>query len=188
MTLPRLILASASPRRADLLRELGVEFEVLPGQAEELQPDYLTPREICQINAHRKARSIARKQPDSLVLGADTIVCLEDVIFGKPAGFAEAEEMLLKLQGQTHRVITGVCLLQARFHRQRCFAVTTMVTFRQLNLAQIRSYFAKVDPLDKAGAYGIQERGDELVASINGSFSNVVGLPLERLREELERW
>jgi len=188
MSLRRWILASASPRRAQLLRELGVDFDIIPGQAEELHPEYLTPSEICQINAHRKARWVGHKHPDALVIGADTVVCLDNRIFGKPATMAEAEEMLSALRGRTHTVVTGVCLLELRSHRQKMFAVVTSVKFRPLEIGQIRNYLSKVDPLDKAGAYGIQEEGELIIESISGSFSNVMGLPMERLREELAAW
>ena len=185
---PRLpvILASASPRRAALLRQLGLEFIVLPGHPEEIQPEHLSPHEIAQINAYRKARTVAKHHPDALVLGADTLVCLGRALFGKPATLAEARQMLAQLQGRTHQVVTGVCLLHLRAHRQRLFAVGTAVTFRQLHAGQIRRYLARVNPLDKAGAYAIQEEGDLIVKQIHGSFTNVVGLPLERLREELD--
>lgn len=188
MRLPRVILASASPRRSELLRQLGVQFEVVPGQAEESHPEYLTASEVCRINAHRKARATAKKYPDALVIGADTVVCLDGKIYGKPADIADAERMLLELQGHTHEVVTGVCLVELDRRWQQLFAVTTRVTFRTLTLAQIRDYFSKMNPLDKAGAYGIQEQGDLIVESINGSFSNVVGLPMERLQEVLESW
>ena len=188
MKLPPLILASASPRRAELLRQLGIEFEVVASGAPEVQPGHLTPAEICQVNAYRKARTIARQHPDALVLGADTEVCLGVEVFGKPADFGQAEEMLARLQGRTHEVITGVCLVHLRSLRERLFAVNTSVTFRRLHAGQIRRYLARINPLDKAGAYAIQEEGDEIVNSISGSYTNVVGLPLERLREELEKW
>ncbi len=122
------------------------------------------------------------------MLGADTIVCLEDEIFGKPANMAEAEKMLLRLQGKTHRVITGVCLLHFGSRRQKLFTDSTFVTFRPLGIAEIRNYFTMTNPLDKAGAYGIQEGGEAIVSTIAGSFSNVVGLPVERLEEELRGW
>ena len=188
MNLPPVILASASPRRSILLRELGIEFEVLPGHAEEIQPEHLTPHEISQINAYRKACVLARKHPDALVLGADTIVCLGGTIFGKPSNLEDAQRMLAKLQGRTHQVVTGVCLIHLRTHRQKCFAESTTVTFRKLHAGQIRRYLAKINPLDKAGAYAIQEEGDEIVKSTSGSYTNVVGLPLERLKEELSGW
>jgi septum formation protein len=184
-TAPRIILASTSPRRIDLLAQLGVSFDVTPARVEEVSPAYLTPEEICQINAYRKARAAAKKNPDALVIGADTIVCLGADIYGKPKSQAEAARMLARLQGRTHLVMTGVCLLHLRAHHQKVFAVSTAVTFRQLHPGQIRGYLAKIDPLDKAGAYAIQEEGDEIVRAIMGSYSNVVGLPIERLREEL---
>lgn len=188
MSVPRLILASASPRRLDLLRELGLDFEVIIGKAEEIQPEHLTPHEICQINAYRKARAVAKKHPDALVLGADTIVCLGGQVFGKPANRTEASRMLGQLQGRRHEVVTGVCLILLRRHRQKLFAVSTSVTFRPLSNPDIQKYLARINPLDKAGAYAIQERGEMVVETIEGSFSNVVGLPLERLREELDAW
>src|SRR3954471_21880190 len=125
-----LILASASPRRSELLRELRVEFQVFAGKAEEIHPEHLTPHEICQVNAYRKARAVAKKYPDALVLGADTIVCLGATVFGKPKDLKEAHQMLSKLQGRTHEVVTGVCLLHLRNHQQKLFVESTTVTFR----------------------------------------------------------
>ena len=188
MDLPPLILASASPRRSQLLRELALSFEVVPGRAEEIHPEHLTPHEICQINAYRKARVIAKKHPDALVLGADTIVCMGTRVFGKPKDLRDAHRMLGQLQGRTHEVLTGVCLVHLRTHRQKVFVDSTTVTFRTLYSEQIRRYLSKIDPLDKAGAYAIQEEGDLIVKSVNGSYSNVVGLPLERLKAEFELW
>ncbi len=188
MSLPPLILASASPRREELLRQAGLAFTVIPAQVPETQSEHLTPHELAQINAYRKCRAVAKKHPDALVLGADTLVCLGHIIFGKPATLEEAHQMLAKLQGRTHEVVTGVCLLHQRTHRQRLFIVSTAVTFRQLHSAQIRRYLAKINPLDKAGAYAIQEEGDDIVKGIHGSFSNVVGLPIERLCAELAAW
>jgi len=188
MNLPPLILASTSPRRSELLRELPVEFEVVAATVEEVHPGHLAPSEICRINAYRKARSVAKKQPDSLVLGADTLVCLGARVFGKPKDHAHAHEMLAQLQGRTHQVITGVCLMHLRTHRQKLFAESTTVTFRTLHADQIRRYLSKINPLDKAGAYAIQEEGDMIVKQVRGSWSNVVGLPLERLKIELGSW
>src|SRR5687768_15562775 len=108
MTVPRIILASASPRRAELLKELGLKFEVIPGQAEEIAPAHLTPHEICEVNAHRKARVVARAHPNALVIGADTVVCLGKKLFGKPRNEADARRMLDALASKTHQVITGV--------------------------------------------------------------------------------
>lgn len=188
MKLPPLILASASPRRAELLRLLEVDFKILPSSAREVAHDHLSPLEVCQLNAHRKARAVARKIPDSLVLGADTLVFLDNEILGKPRSMKEAERMLGSLEGRTHQVVTGVCLMHLRSHRERVFAVSTDVLFHPLTKKQIRDYIKKVHTLDKAGAYAIQEGGERIISEISGSFSNVVGLPVEKLREELVAW
>ncbi len=188
MKLPPLILASASPRRAVLLKLLPVKFQVLPAIAEEVAHEHLSPLEVCQLNAHRKARAVAKQIPDALVLGADTLVFLDDEILGKPRDRAEAERMLARLQGRHHQVVTGVCLMRRRSHRERIFAVSTDVLFHPLNARQIRDYLAGMNPLDKAGAYAIQERGELIISEISGSYSNVVGLPVEKLREELAGW
>ncbi len=188
MNLPPLILASASPRRAELLRQLGLEFKVVPSEAPELHPDQLTAREVAQINAYRKARAVAKKVPDALVLAADTLVYLGAHLLGKPKTLEEAYLMLEKLQGRTHQVVSGICLLYLRGHRQRIFSESTEVTFRPLDAVKIRRYLTKVNPLDKAGAYAIQEEGELLIEKISGSYTNVVGLPMERLSAELQIW
>lgn len=186
--LPPLILASASPRRAELLRQLSVEFKVVPGEVAEVHHEQMTARELSQVNAYRKARAVAKKFPDALVLAADTLVYLETTLFGKPATLEEAYEMLERLQGRTHQVVTGICLLHLRDHRQTVFAESTAVTFHPLDEVKIRRYLNLVDPLDKAGAYAIQEEGDLIVERIAGSYTNVVGLPMERLGAELAAW
>ena len=186
MSLPQLILASVSPRRAELLRELEVPFEVVPSNAEEEHSEQLTAVELCQLNAYRKARVVAKRLPDKLVLGVDTLVTLGPALYGKPRDLPDAARMLRELQGKTHLVVSGVCLLHLRRHRQRLFVDGTLVTFRPLSEEAIQAYHARIQPLDKAGGYAIQDNGDELVESITGSFHNVVGLPLERLKEELK--
>lgn len=188
MKLPPLILASASPRRAELLKLLNVKFRVLHDTVEEVAHEHLSPLEVCQLNAHRKARVVAKTIPDALVLGADTLVFLEGEILGKPRNLAEARRMLRKLQGRTHQVVTGVCLMHLRAHRERIFAVSSDVLFHPLDEKQIRDYIAKIHPLDKAGGYALQDSGEMIVSEISGSYSNVVGLPVERLRTELELW
>lgn len=186
--LPPLILASASPRRVELLRQLGVEFKVVPGDVAEIHQEQLTARELSQVNAYRKARAVAKRFPDAIVLAADTLVYLEAALFGKPATLEEAYQMLERLQGRTHHVVTGTCLLHLRKHRQAVFADSTAVTFRPLDAVKIRRYLNCVNPLDKAGAYAIQEEGDMIVEKLAGSYTNVVGLPIERLVAELEAW
>jgi len=167
---------------------MGVQFTMVPAELPEIHPEGLTAREVCQINAYRKARAVAKKHPDVLVLGADTLVHVDNVLFGKPPSLAEAYQMLEELQGRTHYVVTAICLLHWRVRRQRIFTDSTAVTFRPLDAVLIRKYLTKVDPLDKAGAYAIQEQGEILVEKISGSYSNVVGLPVERLAAELTTW
>jgi septum formation protein len=188
MTLPPFILASASPRRAELLRELGVDFAIVTQPTEEAHHEDLTARELCLLNAYRKARAVAKLHPQALVLGADTLVYLGTTLYGKPANLADAHRMIRELAGHTHQVVTGVCLLHVGAHRFRLFAETTNVTFRALSDAQISAYLASIQPLDKAGAYAIQDNGDAIVERISGSFNNVVGLPVEHVKHELARW
>ena len=188
MNLPPLILASASPRRAELLQLLKLKFRVVPSTATEVLDEQLSPFEVCQLNARRKARAVAKKNPDSLVLGADTLVFLDGEIMGKPANPADAERMLTRLQSRTHQVVTGISLIHLRAHRERIFAVSTDVMFHPLDTGQIHDYLARVNPLDKAGAYAIQEHGDLIISEISGSYSNVVGLPVERLKGEIQSW
>ena len=188
MNLPPLILASASPRRAELLQLLKLKFRVVTSDATEVLDEQLSPFEVCQLNARRKARAVAKKNPDSLVLGADTLVFLDGEIMGKPASPADAERMLTRLQGRTHQVVTGISLIHLRAHRERIFAVGTEVMFHPLDAGQIHDYLARVNPLDKAGAYAIQEHGDLIISEMSGSYSNVVGLPVERLKGEIQSW
>ena len=188
MKLPPFILASASPRRAELLRQLKLDFEIIPSDAKEVFDENLSPLELCQLNAHHKARAVAKKDSDALVLGADTLVFLDHQIFGKPKDLGEARKMLMQLQGRTHQVVTGVSLIHLRRHREKIFAVSTDVVFRPLKPEQIDEYLATINPLDKAGAYAIQENGEMIVSEISGSFSNVVGLPIEKVQSELAAW
>lgn len=188
MKLPPVILASASPRRAELLRKMVRDLDVMPPETEETQPEHLSPGEGCMLNAYRKARMLAKKCPDALVIGADTEVCLGRKVFGKPRNRRDAERMLSELEGREHQVITGVCLIHLRRHIQRTFAETTRVTFKSLGADEIAEYLDQIDPLDKAGAYAIQDHGAMVVAKTEGSYSNVVGLPVERLKMELNHF
>jgi len=188
MNVPQVILASISPRRAELLKQVVFRFEVMPSHAEECEHEHFTPREIALLNAYRKARTVAKKYPDGLVIGADTVVAMGMNLYGKPRNRRDAIRMLSELQGRTHEVVTGVCLLHLRSHRQSVFADQTSVVFHPLSNAQIREYVTKVHTLDKAGAYAIQEEGESIVERIDGSFTNVMGLPVERLHEEIRAW
>ena len=171
-----------------MLAQLGIPFRVVPSTAREIHEPGGNAPSIAEINASAKARQVAQELPNSLVLGADTLVFTEKEVWGKPRDLADAEGMLLRLSGRIHRVVTAVCLMQREPSKQRTFAEITEVTFRNLSLTEIRAYLGSINPLDKAGAYAIQENGDAIVHSITGSYSNVVGLPMERLKTELAAW
>jgi len=184
---PQIILASASPRREHLLREMGLWFTVIrPSDVEELLGGAV-PDVVAMQNAQLKARAIAGRHPDSLVIGADTIVVLNGKIFGKPNDLEDATQMLGQLAGRQHEVVTGVCLLHHTLNMVLTFAETTRVWMRPLTRFQIAEYHGKTDPLDKAGAYAIQEHGEGIIERIEGSYHNVMGLPTERLAATLER-
>jgi len=188
MPMTRIILASASPRRVELLRSFGLNFEILPSQADELHDESLTAMELCKINALRKAEQVARSHPDAVVLGADTLVTRNGTHYGKPRDLEDATRMLNELSGRTHQVITAVCLLHVAQNRRELFVDETLVTFKPLSPEIIRSYIQLVPVLDKAGAYGIQERGELLVERVQGSLNNVIGLPTEKLADAFSRW
>ncbi len=185
---PHLILASASPRRGDLLREAGLKFEVIPADVEELLDPTLPLPELTEENASRKATAVAAGHPDALVIGADTLVTIDGRALGKPEDLEEAVRMLELLAGRTHEVCTGVCLCGVRpGEPDSCvrFHEITRVTFRALTRPQIEDYLRRIDPLDKAGAYAAQQEGSLIIESTAGSWTNVVGLPMERLQTEL---
>jgi len=184
---PGIILASASPRREQLLREMRLRFTVVRPDGVEEARTGATPRVLAMQNAQCKARAVAGRHPDSLVIGADTIVVLDGTVFGKPRVIEDAQRMLGQLAGRRHEVITGVCLLHRSLDTELMFADTTRVWMRPLTSPQLNEYLGKINPLDKAGAYAIQEHGEGVVERIEGSYSNVVGLPIERLRATLER-
>ncbi|RMG55384.1 MAG: septum formation protein Maf [Bacteroidetes bacterium] len=180
-----LILGSQSPRRQQLLREAGFEFEVVVRPVNEYFPEDLHPRAVAVMISENKAKPFDDLSQKHIVITADTIVALEDQLMGKPADAKEATEMLSQLSGRTHAVYTGVTLFyKGRF---RSFAEETMVTFRRLKPEEIKYYVDTFKPFDKAGAYGIQEWiGMTGVSRIEGDYYNVVGLPLARLFQELD--
>ena len=183
----QIILASASPRREHLLREMGLRFTVVhPAGVEELLGG-AAPDVVAMQNAQRKARAVAGRHLDSVVIGADTIVVLHGKLFGKPRDREEAAQMLGQLAGQQHEVITGVCLLHRALDMELTFAETTRVWMHSLTHQQIARYLAQINPLDKAGAYAIQEHSEGIIERIDGSYHNVMGLPTERLAATLER-
>jgi septum formation protein len=182
----QLILASTSPRREALLVEAGFSPLVVPPETEELRGSFLTPRELVLLNAHRKAVAVSRRHPDAVVLAADTLVVLGSQLFGKPHDLAEARSMLQCLVGNTHEVITGICLIHAQAGKVRSFTEISEVTFRHLNSKQIDRYLEQANPLDKAGAYAAQAAPDLIIERVDGSFSNVIGLPMESLAPALK--
>lgn len=183
-----IILASNSPRRRELLSGLGIDYEVkiLPG-IDESYPENLTGEEIPMYIAREKADAYRPSiKPDELIITADTIVCLEGQVLGKPKDEADACRMLRLLSGRTHQVITGVCITTAEM--QRTFAATTDVTFDTLSEEEITHYVNNYRPMDKAGAYGVQEWiGFIGVTRLEGSYFNVMGLPIQRLYKELKK-
>lgn len=176
--MPGFVLASASPRRHQLLSEAGLQFEVVAPQTDELASRALTVRELTIGNAARKAMAVARLHPNKTVLGADTLVTLDGVLLGKPANLTAAFSILQRLSGREHTVCTGVCICSLAPRRQLSFSVYSQVLFRTLEPPEIRAYLTKVDPLDKAGAYAAQGDGADIIAKIRGSYTNVVGLPM----------
>jgi septum formation protein len=179
-----LVLASASPRRRELLERVRLSFEVVPSPAEEIHDASIAPEELCEMNAALKAAAVAALRPDATVIGADTLVFIDGEPLGKPADHGEARAMLRRLAGRTHRVCTGVCVIFAGGARV-LFHDTTEVTFLPLDEAAIGDYLSVVDPLDKAGAYGIQESGERIISGISGSFENVMGLPVDMVVKAL---
>jgi septum formation protein len=176
----RLLLASDSPRRAALLAEAGFDFETVSPRIEEKFDVDLTLRELTMWNAIRKGISVARAHPDKVVLAADTLIALEGEIIGKPADLSEAAQILRRLSGRTHEVCSAVFICHFATGRSATIDEISRVRFRRLSSATIESYLAKVDPLDKAGAYAAQGCGAEIIAKIDGSYTNVVGLPMEK--------
>jgi septum formation protein len=192
MTGRDIILASASPRRAALLAQIGLPFRVHPSTLDEEGGTAEVGREAPDVVACRlaraKAEDVAAQVTRGLIIGADTIVICEGRIFGKPRDGAEARDMLLRLAGRTHQVVTGVAVVEAETGRVEVDAAVTAVTMRALASTEAAAYVATGEPLDKAGAYAIQGRGALLVEWIQGDYSNVVGLPLPTLARLLRRF
>ncbi len=181
-----LVLASSSPRRHFLLTEAGYDFTTIVPDVTEIHDEAACPRHLTRLNALLKARAVAPHHPHTLVLGADTLVSIDAIALGKPADLAEARRMHARLTGRTHEVTTAVALIHGP--REHVFETVTRVTFKPLSPAQIDHYLTLIDPLDKAGAYAIQEHGDTIIAHIEGSHSNVAGLPMEDLKLALADW
>jgi len=174
------ILASQSPRRRDLLAAAGFEFETLSAEVTEKDDVDLTLRELTTLNAVRKGLAVSRLRPEAVVLAADTLVAIDGQVIGKPADLDDAVRILQRLSGRAHEVCSTVFICQLAAGRSTSFCEISRVRFRQLNRDKIDRYFTKVNPLDKAGAYAAQGHGTEIIEKIEGSFTNVVGLPMEQ--------
>jgi septum formation protein len=181
-----LILASNSPRRRALLAEAGYEFEVIVPAVSEVAWAYLSLRELTIANATRKGLAVSHVHPRRIVLAADTLVALEGEVIGKPRDLNHARVILRRLSGRTHRVCTGVCIVGLQ--KKISFAEISEVRFYQLNESAIANYFRVVNPIDKAGAYAAQGTGQSIIESVEGSFTNVIGLPMERTTEVLAQF
>lgn len=183
-----LILASSSPRRAELMRKIGLVFEVQASAAPEEDLLHCPPHEMVQQLAQRKALAVAEEHERALVIGADTTVVLDQQILGKPASPAHAREMLAKLSGRTHQVYTGFAIVDKPSQRMMCGVENTSVTFRRLSPGEIAAYVDSGEALDKAGAYGIQDFSAVFAERIEGCFYNVVGFPLARFYLALQEF
>lgn len=180
----KIILASKSPRRRELLSMLGIEFDVIPADIDE-QIDYNNDlvKEIQKLS-FQKANAVFQDHQDNIVIGSDTIVFIDNKVLGKPKSKQEAKEMLHRLSGKTHQVVTGVTIISKE--KTDIFASVTDVTFYELTDEEIETYVESVEPLDKAGAYAIQGKGSEFVKSINGDYYTVVGLPIAEVYRHLK--
>lgn len=180
----RLVLASASPRRRELMSLAGFDFEVITADVDEVLDHSLSPCELVMSLSFQKASAVAELKPDATVIGADTVVVLGGKVLGKPKSEADAVQMLQSLSGNTHEVYTGVCIIKGdRVHK---FFECTKVTFWPLEDELIAEYVASKEPMDKAGAYGIQGKGCVLVKGIEGDYFNVVGFPVSRFCREIK--
>jgi septum formation protein len=178
--MPSFVLASSSPRRSTLLSDAGFQFEIAPPRLAEKFDVAVTLRELTLWNAIRKGMSVAQTRPDAVVIAADTLVALENEIIGKPSDLEEAAQILERLSGRNHEVCSAVLIYHQTSGRSAVFHDISRVRFHRLNRAMIKNYLAEVDPLDKAGAYAAQGTGAEIIAKVDGSFTNVVGLPMEK--------
>ncbi|MCY4389504.1 MAG: Maf family protein [Desulfurellaceae bacterium] len=182
---PRLILASASPRRRELLQQTSLRFRVIPSHMEETRRDKEPPETYVARIAAEKARAIAERQPGFWILAADTIVALEGRVFGKPANLDNARQMLTTLSGHPHQVMTAFVLLDTAGNTTAAEVVTSQVTFKELSASEVTAYLATGEPFDKAGAYAFQGKGRDLIAQVSGSHSNIIGLPMDEVTAAL---
>ena len=180
------ILASVSPRRQELLSSAGLQFKIIPAHVNEEYLQGESPREHVRRLAQDKATAIARKNPDAWVLGADTIVVIDGLILGKPKNKKQALEMLTRLSGREHKVFTGFTLAHAGTNVYKTKVIQSAVRFKQISPEEMDWYVNCDEPYDKAGGYAVQGRGACFIKSIRGSYTNVIGLPLCEVMEELQ--
>lgn len=183
-----IILASQSPRRYELLKMIGLDFKVCASFAKESYEDHLSPIEYVLQNARKKGEMIAAKEPESIIISADTIVVLRDKILEKPENAAHAQYVLNRLSGVTHQVVTGFGFILLSENKQIFDHEITHVTFRKLSPQEIRAYIESGEPFDKAGGYGAQGLGSLLIEKVDGCFFNVVGLPLAKFFTTLDNF
>ncbi|MEM1442764.1 MAG: Maf family protein [Verrucomicrobiota bacterium] len=183
---PTLILASGSPRRSDLLTEAGFDFEVVKPAIEEIEDSTLPIREVTADNADLKAEAVSTAHPEAVVVAADTLVLLGDRNLSKPLDRAEASAMLRSLNGNSHQVFTAVTILRQTPQKHVRFTTITDVHFKTLTEAEMDDYHAKINPMDKAGAYAAQEFGASIIDRIEGSMTNVIGLPMDEVTSTLK--
>ena len=184
----KIILASASPRRKELLEKIGLKFQVAPSDFPENLGQDLPPEGIVKYISIGKASAVAVKYPDAVIIAADTIGVLKDRVIGKPHNAEEACEILKSLSGKTHRVITGLTVIDTASGRMLTRTIETKVRFKKLSDMEIQSYVKSGEPLDKAGAYAIQGMGALIVEEIKGDYYNVVGMPLNALADLLKEF
>ncbi len=182
------ILASGSPRRRDLLEEAGYQFTVVPPDAEEIDDPARSIQDLTQYNARLKAECVAEKHPEAVVLAADTLVLRDNTALGKPADREEAAAMIRSLNGKSHEVFTAVCLIHQAGNMIEEFTVATEVQFKDLSEAELDEYHRLIDPMDKAGAYAAQDHGTMIIRAINGSRTNVIGLPMDEVNQRMQRF
>jgi septum formation protein len=183
-----IILASASPRRKEILEKTGLKFGVDESRFEEKMDTGLKPCDLARFLSRKKAREVARRHSNALVISADTIVVLRGRIFGKPCNEEQAKEMLRVFSGKTHSVITGFTIIDTASKKELSRSITSKVFFKRLSADEIEAYIKSGEPLDKAGAYAIQGLGAVLIKRIEGDFFNVMGLPLNALAESLKKF
>jgi septum formation protein len=182
---PPVVLASTSPRREELLRLLQIEFEAQSSQVAEFAEANESPRAMVVRLARAKAEAVHKLRPEAIIIGADTVVVCDSQVFGKPASLEDARRILRQLSGRTHEVLTGVCVIHG--HTRKVDCSRTVVEFSSLTKQEVEWYLRTGEPMDKAGAYGIQGLGARFISRVNGCYSNIVGLPLSLLYQMLKQ-